>query len=183
MIAPLHTADRNAITDVRAGFSLLELVVVISLLAIITASVLPLFSGSMGAMLKRNLKHDLVAVIGAVQQQAITESTEFRIFFFADKNEGAWWVEKFGINDLNEEDFIPVREDYGQPQYFPPSLTLRPPRGLPKDGPRNAHFIACYPNGASDRVKLEFTENLYGKGGFIIDVQGVAGKIVLEEQR
>ena len=65
----------------RRGFTLLELLVVVALIATISLSVMPVFISSMHGIQLRNARNDLIAAIRFAQEMAVRESVEYRVYF------------------------------------------------------------------------------------------------------
>lgn len=161
------------------GFTMLELVVVVSLLTLFTMMIVPLYGYSMSRMESRSSRNNLTALIDFVQQRAVVESREFRIYF--DEEERAFWV--MALAGMNEDEpwFDHVTEHYGRRQHLPNHLefTALPRR---RDRELEAQYLAFYPNGASDRAVIRVADERGGDAGYTIEVMGALGKTELTYQ-
>ena len=72
------------------GFTLLELIVVVTLLSLISLAVMPVYVAAMNATAVRNAQSDLMATLRFIQELAVKESREYRLYL-SDK-EGKDWV-------------------------------------------------------------------------------------------
>ena len=106
------------------GFTLLELVVVMALLAIITAAIVPLYGNSMAHIQLRNAQNEFVALLSFVQERAVAESREYRVYI--DDEAGVYWVMyEEGYDKKNDEKvFTEVEADFGKEQSLPKYLVL-----------------------------------------------------------
>ena len=73
------------------GFTFLELIVVLSILAVLTAIIVPVFGNSVSALKRRSARGDFVAQVYFVQELAVRESREMRLYI--DTRKGAYWIE------------------------------------------------------------------------------------------
>ncbi len=131
-------------TRSRAGFSLIELVIVVTLLAIMAMSVTPVFRGSLGAARADHAARDLFAEIQATQERAVNHVIEYRVYFDTKKN--SYWVAHAPFE--SKEDFNTVGTIEGEIVAVPDRLTISRVKG--RDGSRGADYLAFYPNGATD---------------------------------
>lgn len=58
--------------------------------------IVPIYSGSMTQVQMSNARSDMVSVIRYVQERAVSDALEYRIFF--DREENAYWV-GYGVRD------------------------------------------------------------------------------------
>lgn len=167
-----HTSNR--MSAFNAGFTFLELMVVMAMLAIITAAVVPVYSAAMAGLQSRNYKNDLIAVIHFTQQKAIVASREYRIYF--DDDEGQYFVMAWARMDDEEKIFEPVPEAWGEKKTLPRNLSFKK---VPKQKDKKLHlpYLAFYPNGACDRAEIRVEDARGSKGNFSIETLGVLGKL------
>lgn len=156
------------------GFTLLELVVVMTLLAIISAAVVPIYANSMAAIQMRGAGNDFVARLSFVQEKAVAESCEYRLYI--DDKAGTYWVAVLTGTEKGEKVFEPVDADYGRRTTLPEFLKLERIKAR-KDRELKAYYITCYPNGACDRAKVRFQDERSQKHHLEIETLGTMGKI------
>jgi prepilin-type N-terminal cleavage/methylation domain-containing protein len=159
------------------GFTLLELIVVVTLLALISVAVMPVYVGAMNATAVRNAQSDLLATLRFIQEVAVKESREYRLYL--SEKEGKYWVMRLAGLEDNEKQFEEVEEEYGKEKTLPEGLVITRIKAR-KDG--NAHFIACLPNGASDQATIALRdEKRRGRATITIEVKGVLGKVGIKQ--
>lgn len=170
-----RTAQRLSENMKRSlGFTLLELMVVMSLLAVLTVAVVPLYGNSMAYVTLRSTRNDFASLLSFVQEKAVSESREYRVYI--DNKEGKYWVMRFKERDKEDKIFEKVEAEFGQERFFPPNIKLERIKA-PKDRHERAFYIGCYPNGASDRAKLNFRDLRGKRRAFSIEVLGAMGKV------
>jgi prepilin-type N-terminal cleavage/methylation domain-containing protein len=157
----------------RAGFTLLELIVVMTLLAIISAAVVPVFGGTLQRLQLRSAQDNFVSTLAFAQDMAVRNSREYRLY--VDPEEGSYWAMYVIEENLEDKVFEFVTERWGQTQYFPEYLEMRRPR-LNKDRELDAYYIACYPNGACDRAKIRLDDTRDRRRHFEVETLGSMGQ-------
>lgn len=164
----------------RRGFSLLELIVVLTLISIISGALAPMFGASIGSVQFRNARNDLIALLQFTQEIAVRDSREYRLYL--DKNESAYWVEQLIEKNGATKTFAPVTAAYGQRKQLPPYVELTQIKAR-KDRRGRELFIGCYPNGASDEAQLTLTDKRSRGRKVRIDVTGPLGRVVVSKER
>lgn len=157
----------------HAGFTLLELIIVMTLLAVITAAVVPVFGATLKRLQLRSAQDDFVTTLAFTQDMAVRNSREYRLY--VDPDEGSYWAMRLVSEGLDEKKFEDVSERWGRVQYFPEYLDMRKPR-LAKDRERDAYYIACYPNGACDRIKIRLEDTRDRRRKFEVETLGTLGQ-------
>jgi len=159
---------------VSKGFTLLELIVVMTILAIISAAVVPMYGRSLAAIQLRSVRNDFVSLLSFVQARAVAESREYRVYI--DSREGVYWVMYFdGVDDKEEKVFQFVEAEYGQEHAIPQGYEIKSV-SAPKDRNYDAYYIACYPNGACDNNATVSFKNVQDGRGFEVTTTGAMGK-------
>ncbi len=159
------------------GFTLLELVVVLALIAILTGMVVPVYGGSMASMRMRSAQSDFISLIEFVQERAITDAREYRLYI--DKEENTFWVMYMTGVEEGEKVFTEETREYGRLREFPEQLTVDRVKAR-KDRERSAYFIACYPNGACDIARVDLLDARNRRQRTTIETTGVVGKLEVE---
>ena len=102
------TRDRieaaRASTVASAGFTLLELMVVMTLLVIMSMTVTPVFRGSLSGVRADHAMRDLFAAMKNAQAAAITEAVEYRVYFAPEEN--SYWTEYLVPMDQGMREFV-----------------------------------------------------------------------------
>lgn len=157
------------------GFTFLELIVVISILAILTAIIVPVFGDSVSAMKRRSARGDFVALVYFVQELAVRESRELRLYI--DTRQGAYWVEGWvdGHGDDKVFEALPERSQGGV-RHFPEQFTVTRIQARTERG-RGLHYIAFFPTGACDKASIQVSNGGRGEGRTTIATTGVLGGV------
>jgi prepilin-type N-terminal cleavage/methylation domain-containing protein len=139
------------------GFTLLELIVVMSVLAILLSAVLPVFLYSMQTTREERSINALVSTMKYAQERAITDSVEYR--FYLDPEERTFWLMRFDGLEDGKKQFVPTGETYGQKQRLAETMKMEKPEAR-LDREAKAYYVAFYPSGACDyaTVILEPTD-------------------------
>ncbi len=162
----------------RNGFTLLELIVVMTILAVISMAVVPVYVAGMTAVEIRNARSDFIATLRFIQELSIKESREYRLYISQD--DGTYWVMRLsGLKDT-EKQFEPVVEEFGVEKRLPEYLKITRVQAR-KERSGNARFIACLPNGASDQAVVSMRDQRMRGRSFDIEVKGVLGKVEVKE--
>lgn len=165
-------------TRPRTGFTLLELIVVMAILAIITGMVVPIFATSFAGIQLRNARSGFLSVLYHTQERAVAESREYRLFL--DTKDNSYWVEYVAEVEDDKKTFEAVTEDFGVKQTLPVYLKFDRIRG-PKDREHNANYIGCYPNGACDRVTIVLQDTRSRESRFEIKTLGTMGNVEVKD--
>lgn len=157
-----------------AGFSLLELIVVLTILSIITAVVVPIYNNSMAHVQLRDARNSFASMIAHVQERAVSESREYRIYIDDDK--GAYWVMRLEGMEKEEKLFRPAPGELGKRAFFPAYLRIDRVKAR-KDRQEKAYYISCFPNGASEQATVSFRDERSRQRAFRVAILGAMGKI------
>jgi prepilin-type N-terminal cleavage/methylation domain-containing protein len=136
----------------RAGFSLIELVIVVTLLAVMAMTVTPVFTGSFGAARAENAARDLHAELVAARERAVTHVVEYRVYF--DEKENTYWVAHGPF--VAKDEYAVIENIEGEIVAVPDRLLISDVTG--RRASRGARYIAFYPNGATDVGEVELTD-------------------------
>jgi prepilin-type N-terminal cleavage/methylation domain-containing protein len=134
------------------GFTLLELIVVMLILAAMTGAVIPVFRETLFETRASSGVSDLVATMKYAQARAVTDVREFRVYFSEEEN--AYWI----MAEIGREDGLTLFEDLGEREgefrRLPKKLKFGRLRAS-SDRELDAEFISFYPSGASDVASIE----------------------------
>ena len=159
----------------QGGFTFIEMIVVVTVLAILTAVIVPVYGNSISAMKARSARGDFVAVVLFAQELAVRESREIRVCL--DEAEGAYWIEGWVSGFGEDKVFEPVVDgSRSGVRRFPDSIALTQVRAR-EDRKRDLHYIACFPNGACDRARITLGGVERGEGAVTIATTGTLGGI------
>jgi len=162
------------------GFTLLELLTVFGVLAIMFATMVPLFRGSFSNLQVRDAVRSFAATIRFAREQAIVRGVEHRVCI--DDREMMYWVARQQKTAEDPEKFVTILSDTIQPTTFPIELELRLGR-LPKGrhDNREVRYISCLPNGMVSKAEVY----LLGpdRGRYIVRTAPTIGGVEIEEPR
>ncbi len=159
------------------GFSFLELLVVVSILAVLTAAIVPLYGISVRSLQQRSVRGDFVATLYFLQELSIQQSRELRLFI--DPEENTWsahgWISGMGEDKV----FAPLTVNaLGEKHYFPDTLPVQRLRGQTARGQKTP-YITFYPNGACDNAELRFGPTNSNRPLMTIETTGTLGGVVV----
>ena len=163
------------------GFTLLELMVVMAILAIISVSLAPVYVAAMDGIRTRNAQNDVIAWLRYAQEVAVRESREYRVYF--NKETGTCHLMRLaGIED-EEKVFEDIVDPLiGNGLVLPATLVFENIRAR-RDKRTREYFVSCLPNGASDKAVIRLRDQRSRGVHIEITVEGPLGKITLEESR
>jgi len=163
--------QRTLSTPTR-GFTLIELIIVVTILVILSVGVVPIFNGSFATIQADHSIRDFAATVRFAQERAVTDGVEFRLYLNPDLN--SYGIEKLSKMDGEDKVFVPVPIQQLEKVQLPIRLTLKTPRAK-KDSRRGEYYVAFYPSGACDDARINIS-NTDGKM-FYIDTKGGIGRL------
>lgn len=152
----------------NAGFTLMELMVVMTLLAIMTAAVTPVFRGTLTGVRAEDEARDLVAMLEYAQARAITDAVEYRVYLAPTLN--SYWLERATMRNGRAISFSVVNDTVVQRINLPENAQLAQPRAR-RQGKDALYYIAFYPNGMCDEALLGISD-LEDETVFLISTEG-----------
>lgn len=148
----------------QGGFTFIEMLVVVTVLAILTAVIVPIYGNSISAMRARSARGDFVALLFHAQERAVREAREIRVCL--NEEDRSYWLEGWVSGSGDDKVFEILKEGPHTGVYhFPDSVVLSQIRARSDRG-REIQFIACFPNGASDRASIKIA----GEGRAVKDI-------------
>lgn len=160
----------------NSGFSLIELMIVLTIIATLSMSVIPVFRGTFQSLQDDHAVRDLVATIRYAQERAVTDTTELRLYL--DQNKNQYYVARLMAIGEHGKVFEPIAERYGEPVTLADRQSLNKPKAK-FDNEKDAHFIAFYPNGACDEATIPLKKS---DGGTVrIETNGAIGRLKVQQ--
>jgi len=114
----VETPGRHGCRGRDAGFSLMELMVVLVLFGIVSAIALPGFNKFMRAMDLNNQMQILATNLRVVRQRAITENNNWVIYYDSTNKGWGWW------DDDDNDGVKDGMERYAAPEKLPGWITV-----------------------------------------------------------
>jgi prepilin-type N-terminal cleavage/methylation domain-containing protein len=142
----------HSIHSHNEGFTLLELIVVMLILAAMTGAVIPVLRGSLIETRAGSGVSDLAAMMKYAQSRAVTDVREYRVYFSEEEN-GYWLMVEIGREE-GATLFEDLDEREGEFRRLPEGLEYGRLRAA-TDRQLDAMFITFYPSGASDVASIE----------------------------
>lgn len=160
----------------KGGFTLLEAVVVLTIVMLMTAAVLPMYAGSVTWVRRDRAARDVVARMKYAQERAIAEVREYR--FYLDRESGEFWLMRNAVTEDGKDTFAEVDDAGAARDRLPDALEFEKPKAS-LDAKRKAHYVAFYPGGACDYATISMK---YGKNETIaIKTKGRLGQFEVEK--
>jgi general secretion pathway protein H len=164
----------------RAGFTLLELIVVLFILTLVTALVAPAFSRSFGQAQLKAATRDLAALCRFARTQAITYQGVVEVVL--DRQTNQYWLRgpEWIISRLGRIDQVATVEDPGQPwQVQIRQARVRP---LPAGVSLNSVVLDTGPLREDERGTIAFFPQGSSTGGEVVlsDEKGRGYRIVVD---
>jgi prepilin-type N-terminal cleavage/methylation domain-containing protein len=150
---PLKQCERRR---AEAGFTFLELVAVMIILAVLTSAVVPMFHDSIVNLRKESAIENVIASMKYAHERAILNSVESR--FVVDIENNQYWVVIFKELDKdNEPVFEPLSDAAGRKHTLPATLEFERPKARRLKG-EDIYFVAFYPGGACDVAEVRLRD-------------------------
>jgi len=159
------------------GFTLMELIVVMTIIALLTAAVVPLYQGSLTRVRQDRATRDFVAYMKYAQERAITDGTEYR-FYFRDEQRD-YWVMRLDKVEAGEKHFVYPEDGAVEVKQLPEGIEFERPKAR-RDKDREAHFVAFYGTGACDYATINLET---GSGDeIVLETKGRLGRFEAKEE-
>lgn len=139
-----------------------------SLLAILTTMVTPVFSGTFRGIQAEDETRNLVSFMEYAQNRSVTDAAEYRVFLVPAAN--MYWLEKAVVRDGASIDYIMVEDNLAEEKTLPERVELAVPRARQFQG-KQAYYISFYPNGMCDDA-LVAMKNIEDESVFVISTEG-----------
>jgi len=168
-----HLSSRGSF----AGFTLIELMVVITIIGIMTAMMIPEMKGSFQDALLRSTGRELINVFDLACSRAVSLNQTRRVLL--DETTGRYQVEK-QVMENGQETFVPADDVQGEKGRLDSRITMefRQPMEISPDENVSAPFpvsgnapsgttITFYPDGTADAGEIVLRD----RGGFRLGLQ------------
>lgn len=134
-----------------SGFTLIELILVMTLLAIMSLTVTPVFRGSFSGVRADHSMRDLLSAMKGAQSGAITQAVEHRVYFEPEENR--YWVARAIVSEEGGIEYAIVDSRDGRIIQLPRDLAMERPKAR-RGEESGTYYIAFYPSGACDIARL-----------------------------
>lgn len=133
------------------GFTLMELIIVLTIIVIMSAAVVPVFGSSMAKLERDHAVRDFVATLRYAQERAVTDTREYRLALDPELNQ-YWLLRCAGIVE-RKKTFELIDERQGKAMFLPERLSMKSVKAR-KEREERYYYISFYPNGACDRAEV-----------------------------
>lgn len=161
----------------NAGVTLMELIVVISILAALTGMVLPVYHDAYNSTRIADGVADFYATLQYAESIAISEAVEYRVYVNPEEN--AYWVAHLVGIEQGEKIFEEVDDAYRRLTYLPRKLQFKKPKAYEDPEIDGAYYITFYPSGACDYATFFIEREGLRFRKYEIETGGRAGRIEL----
>jgi type II secretion system protein H len=158
----------------RAGFSLIELLVVIVLMAVLTAMIVPEMRGTFEDARLRSTGRKLASAMNLAHSRAVTLQQAHRLAL--DAQSGRFAVERMA-RETEGSGFIPVSDVPGGTGELDKRITLE----LSKDTEGDPNTVSFYPNGTAEAAQILLRD----REGFVLalKVNGITARVTAQEAK
>lgn len=139
----------------RRAFTLLEIVVVVTILAIITAGVIPIFNGSLAATRTEHAVRDFHSFLQTAQSRAVSSGANHRVYI--DTTARTYRLATFEGWDDGDPVFDNVAVEGRIEHRLPDALAFDRRSDLNRKRGSKTSYIEFYPNGACDPATIVVT--------------------------
>ena len=160
----MQARHRHSLTR---GFTLLELMVVITLIAIMSAVIIPEMKGTYEDALLRASSRELISVLNLASSRAVAVNQIHRVRL--DREVGRYVLERCARERGAQTEFVPVRDGFGNEANLDSRIKidiLKPETELPgdadpaeeSDDAEASASIRFYPDGTADARQIVLTD-------------------------
>jgi type II secretion system protein H len=161
----------------RHGFTLIELIIVLTIIVIMSAAVVPVFGSSMAKLERDHAVRDFVATLRYAQERAVTDTREYRLALDPELNQ-YWLLRCAGIVE-RKKTFELIDERQGKAMFLPERLSMKSVKAR-KERQEKYYYISFYPNGACDRAEVTL-QHEDGRA-VTVETKGSLGQLEVKEK-
>ena len=162
----LPTGTKKTRIKKRAGFTLVELILVILLLSVITAISSPLFKKTFQNLQVRNAALNMAKIAGFAREMAIIEGANYKLKI--DPKSRSFWLTKL-VYSPDKSEYKRIGGKQGRKFFLPKDVRI--------DSEKKE--IIFYPDGRSDKAKINLTDEK--QKGYLVLIKGFGSQIPVED--
>jgi prepilin-type N-terminal cleavage/methylation domain-containing protein len=160
------------------GFTLIEMIVVVTILGIMFGTLVPYFRGSFTDLEMRDAVRNVAATMKYAQQRAMLQQVQYRVNF--DKSTGEYWLTRQADPLEDPDEFVEILAEQGRVKALPASVVLKRVTAKLARGGR-FRYVNFYPTGRIAKANIV----LEGPGyrSFSLSTDDRIGQIEVKERR
>ncbi len=163
----------------HAGFTLIELMVVMSILLAMAMMVTPVFSDSLRTIREENAARDLLSAMNYAQSRAISESTAYRLYL--DTKAGTYWIEKEAVDAEGIVAFYSLDENEHAPGSIGDTVVMKKPDAR-YDRRNKLYYVEFFPSGLCDAVEIVLAREKRSRETYTITSDGMKIRLKTPER-
>ena len=166
----------SGVTD--GGFTLAEIMVVLTIMVILLSAVVPLYLTSHRFVRIDQAERDLVATMEYAQERAVLDQTEYRLYL--DTKSNTYWPARLADVRNGDKLFEDLDETGAGHTTLPPGLRFTKSKAR-RDPVRNIQYVAFFPSGACDDATIELETDKREKSH--VATKGMLGRLEIARNR
>lgn len=162
----------------RAGFTLMELIVVLVLVGVLAAAVTPLFASSVGRTRADRSVRDLLATMRHAGERAVLEGVEYRLYM--NTKDQTYWLARMGLDpESGARAPRPVDGPEGVVRVFPDAVRFERVEAR-RGEEQHERYIAFHAGASCDFAEVTI-EDPAGEE-LVITLEGTLSRIAMEAE-
>jgi prepilin-type N-terminal cleavage/methylation domain-containing protein len=157
------------------GFTLMELIVVMTIISLMTAAVVPIYQGTLTWTRNDRALSQVVSLMKYAQERAVTDSVSYR--FYLDDEAGTFWLSRQGTDKDGDAVFVRIVDSLTGLHRLPEGLSFKRPSAR-HDKSASAYYVTFHPSGACDYATIKLAKA--DRSTITIKTKGKLGQFEVE---